>query len=613
VLSVWPYAALLAIVLLATWARHLLAPALGNQFPFMLYFPVLIGAAWWGGPGQTLTVLAASVLLGTYFFIPPTHSLAIANWGGWTAVSIYIMIGVGLAVMSWRRSALEFSRDQIAAELTRRDTELRLLTDALPGMMAFIGTDLKYVLINRFAESWYGLPEPKIIGHHVRDVIGADAYVRIEPYVLKALSGQSVQYEDRLRYRTGEERWVEATYVPRTEPGGRVVGFYVLVTDISRRRKAEQAVRDSEERFRQLADAMPQIVWTAGADGIVDYFNRRWYGYTGEAENARALPASYVHPEDVERAKAGWEHAFRDGVDYDVEVRLRSASGSYRWFLARALPVRNQQGDIVKWIGTSTDIDDQKNAEERLARAVTDLNLFNKELEDFAYLASHDLKEPLRGIRSYTSFIIEDTQGKLDPEVVRKLNVIDRLGERMDRLIATLLYYTQVGSAELAISQTDLGALVRSVIESQQLAITAANATVTVVGALPVIECDPNRAAEVFRNLIANGLRFNKSGHPLIELGVNGTDPSGWPVLFVRDNGIGIPPEHHRTIFRMFRRLHGREDFGGGVGSGLSFVKKIVTRHRGNIWIEPTPGGGSTFCFTLGSPVHAVHAADPDR
>jgi signal transduction histidine kinase len=126
------------------------------------------------------------------------------------------------------------------------------------------------------------------------------------------------------------------------------------------------------------------------------------------------------------------------------------------------------------------------------------------------------------------------------------------------------------------------------------------------------VECDATRAAEVFRNLISNAIRFNRNENPMIELGAAGTD-RGWPVLFVKDNGIGIPAEHHQTVFKMFKRLHGREEFGGGMGAGLALVKKIVERHRGRVWIEPTGSVGTTVCFTLGSEVHAVDAADSDR
>src|SRR5262245_50110858 len=183
----------------------------------------------------------------------------------------------------------------------------------------------------------------------------------------------------------------------------------------------------------------------------------------------------------------------------------------------------------------------------------------------------------------------------------------------MDGLIATLLYYTQVGRAELNLAPTDLGVVARRVIDAMAPVITRSGARVTIAPDLPVVLCDPARAAEVLQHLISNAILFNKASPPLVELGLRAADEDGHPVIFVRDNGVGVPEQHHQTVFRMFKRLHGREEYGAGMGAGLAFVKKIAERHGGRVWIEAAPGGGSVFLFTLGREAHAVDVADTDR
>ncbi len=257
---------------------------------------------------------------------------------------------------------------------------------------------------------------------------------------------------------------------------------------------------------------------------------------------------------------------------------------------------------------------------EELTRLNTELTRSNAELDSFAYIASHDLKEPLRGIHNYASFLIEDYEDKLDAEGVRKLHALQRLTQRMDTLIESLLHYSRVGRVDLAMRETDLNQLLVEALELLKPLIDEVQAEIRIPRPLPTIYCDSVRVREVFHNLISNALKYNTRDNRWVEIGYDDTgsyidrlmvqqagiripplkQPDSLPiVLYVQDNGIGIRDKHFEAIFRIFRRLHARDAFGGGTGSGLTIAKKIIERHGGHIWVESTYGEGSKFCFTL--------------
>jgi signal transduction histidine kinase len=255
---------------------------------------------------------------------------------------------------------------------------------------------------------------------------------------------------------------------------------------------------------------------------------------------------------------------------------------------------------------------ERRRAEGELATKNRDLEASNRELDDFAYIASHDLKEPLRGIHNYAGFLLEDYQDRLDEAGRAKLETLMRLTGRMETLIDTLLHYSRVGRVDLAWSDVDLGAVVAELIDSLQPVLAEAGADVRVVTPLPVVRCDRARIDEVFRNLIVNGVKYNERAIPTVEIGALppgtpvGSQPGAetppaeaGPVFYVRDNGIGIPAKHQQVVFDIFKRLHGRDAYGGGTGAGLTIVKKVVERHGGQVWLESAPGEGSTFYFTL--------------
>lgn len=297
----------------------------------------------------------------------------------------------------------------------------------------------------------------------------------------------------------------------------------------------------------------------------------------------------------------------------DGEVRLSPRKSFSAWqetVLNTALPWKPSE--------TAAAIELQSaivNVALRHAAEVSQLNLelkrSNIDLDSFAYVASHDLKEPLRGIHNYSSFPIEDYSEILDSDGVAKLETLIRLTRRMENLIDSLLHYSRLGRTELAQSQIDLNVLVQEVVELFK--ITAGDALEVNVAALPTIWGDRTQISELFTNLASNAIKYNNNDPVKIDIGV--VDPAlavrkyrdlfpldlghNAHIIYVRDNGISIDSIHLEDIFRIFKRLHVRDEYGGGTGAGLTIAQKIVDRHGGKIWVESAVGRGSTFYFVL--------------
>jgi light-regulated signal transduction histidine kinase (bacteriophytochrome) len=236
---------------------------------------------------------------------------------------------------------------------------------------------------------------------------------------------------------------------------------------------------------------------------------------------------------------------------------------------------------------------------DELAQLNIELERRNNELDAFAYIASHDLKEPLRGIHNYSNFLIEDYGEIIDEEGRHKLRTLIRLTQRMEDLIDSLLHFSRLGRIDLSMQDTDINIIVQRNLDLLSARIEEMGVEIRIPRPLPTVYCDRVQVGEVFNNLIANAIKYNDKPEKWIEIGyVEAASPV--PVTFyVRDNGIGIREKHFEAIFRIFKRLHGPSKYGGGTGAGLTITKKIVERHGGKIWVESTYGEGSTFYFTL--------------
>lgn len=250
---------------------------------------------------------------------------------------------------------------------------------------------------------------------------------------------------------------------------------------------------------------------------------------------------------------------------------------------------------------------------DELAKVNLELERSNDDLDSFAYIASHDLKEPLRGIHNYSSFLMEDYGETLDSDGVSKLETLMRLTKRMENLIDSLLHYSRLGRTELSLNKTNLNDIVNNAVDVIKISQNK-DFNIRITRKLPTIKCDTTQISELFTNLISNGLKYNDKTEKWVEIGfidpvvdveeyqllyTHRSDCEPPTIFYVKDNGIGIRPKHLETVFRIFKRLHAPNKYGGGTGAGLTIVKKIVERHNGTIWVESTFKEGSTFYFTL--------------
>jgi PAS domain S-box-containing protein len=382
-------------------------------------------------------------------------------------------------------------------------------------------------------------------------------------------------------------------------------------------RSREDAV-DLEVFFSLSID----MLCIAGYDGYFKHVNPAWERTLGwTVEEMTTTPWSdFVHPDDLESTTSAAAQQTEQGLEViSFENRYRAKDGSYHWLLWNSRPSAERQ----EMHAIARDITLQKEAQralldlnatleqqvdERTAAAearAEELTRKNAELEAFTYSISHDLKEPLRGIEAFSQFVIEDYSERLDDQGRDYLQKIAHASARMKRLIEDLLTLSRIGRTESPRQRVDVSRALRDIVAGTKTAIEARGATVDIAPDLPAVIGDSTRVEQIFGNLISNGLKFNRSDQPLVEVGWTAHAP-GVAAFCVSDNGIGIDPQYHERIFGVFQRLHRREEF-EGTGAGLSIARRAVEVLGGQMWVESEPGAGSTFWFTL--PLAEDHVA----
>jgi PAS domain S-box-containing protein len=365
--------------------------------------------------------------------------------------------------------------------------------------------------------------------------------------------------------------------------------------DLGARVRAERALQESEARFRTIANAMPQMVGSTTAKGEHDYFNQRWYDFTG-LPDGMSNTASWLdvhHPDDRARAEQAWRHSLAQGEPYEMETRLRHHSGEYRWVLGRALPARGEDGEILRWMGTCTDIQDQKRSQEDLLES-------NRRKDEFLAMLAHELRNPLAPI-STAAHLLRMTPA--DPQrVLRASELIGRQVAHMTELVDDLLDVSRVtrGLVRIEHEAVDLHQVVHDALEQTRPQIEARQHAVALDLAPPPVQVEGDRVrlVQVLANLLGNAAKYTPEGGR-IRIGLR--REGGQAVLEVADNGSGIDADLMPHVFDLFTQAKRTPDRAqGGLGVGLALVKSLVNLHGGQVRARSAGRGqGSTFTVSL--------------
>ncbi len=388
--------------------------------------------------------------------------------------------------------------------------------------------------------------------------------------------------------KDGSRFWARTVTMPIRDDAGRASGFTVLVRD-------ETSWKSAEEERRRIFTLSADLICIAGFDGFFKRVNpsfTRVLGYS-EAELLGKPFFSFIHPEDVAATQKEVEVLDLGEREPTLSFRnrYRHADGTYRWLEWKSSPVREER--LI--YAVARDVTDQRIAEQMLQDNAKELERSNGELQQFAYVASHDLQEPLRAVAGCVQMIEERNAGKLDERSAELMDHAIDGAKRLQTLINDLLQFSRVGSKGICKAWIDPHRAVEKALRQLQIAIDESDANIT-IEPLPHVWADTVQLTQLFQNLIGNAIKFRDDRRP--EIQIQAEHAAGEIIFSVRDNGIGIAPEYFERVFGVFQRLNPRREY-SGTGIGLAICKKIVERHGGRIWIESSLGEGTSFRFAI--------------
>ncbi len=500
-------------------------------------------------------------------------------------------------------------RDITARRAAERDLERwkQIFSGAGFGMFLADSTTGEIIDVNPTFAGLHGYSVDELLGTCLHALVPEESAGSVSLALQVANENGRNMFESRQRRRDGTT-FPSLIDVTRFQ-NGRTTLLAGYCSDITERKRFQDALKESEERFRTLASALPQLIWSTDAEGRIEYVNQVWIAYAGW--KSQDEPRKYlhlfpwydlIHPEDRDLYFTRWQGSLQSGATFEVQIRLRrSSDASYRWFLCRAVSVRDRKGRISRWLGGCTDTQRQMEDALQLQIANQALRQSNSDLEQFAYAASHDLQEPLRMVSIYSQLLHEEYGPRLDGQALSYIDFAINGARRMSSLLTALLRYSRVSDISPRIApHADSSAALSAALLNLSTIVKDTRAVVESC-ALPAVQVSEVHLVQLFQNLIGNALKYRKEQYPPGEsLTVRiSTKPQGagkW-LFSVSDNGIGIEPEYLTHIFGIFKRLHNSSVEGTGIG--LALCQKIVERAGGRIWAESEPGKGSTFLFTL--------------
>jgi PAS domain S-box-containing protein len=504
------------------------------------------------------------------------------------------------------RDVTESSRVETA--LRESEERYRLLFENNPfPMWVYDLKTLEFLAVNDAAVHHYGYSHEEFLSMGIKDIRPPQSVPALLENVSKTVSRLDKSGTWKHRKKDGTIIDVEITSHELIFDGRH--SRLVLANDVTERKRAEEALLESENRFRTMTDNAPMLVWMSDTNKLNTYFNQAWLDFTG---NTMEQELSYgwakgIHPDDFERCLETYTTAFNARKEFEMEYRLRRFDGEYRWILDKGSPLFTPEGEFRGYIDSCIDVTERKGVEDeirrlnetleqRVAERTAELQAVNKELESFSYSVSHDLRAPLRAIDGFSRALLEDYAHCLDEEGLDYLRRVRAASQNMARLIDDLLKLSRVTRSEIHREKVNLSDLVREIADRLHESQPERDVTFNIQENI-IAEGDERLLRVALENLLRNAWKFtSKRERAEISFGQNPA-PSGGE-YFVRDNGAGFDMTYADKLFGAFQRLHSAKEF-EGTGVGLATVQRIVHRHGGSIRAESKPGEGAGFYFTL--------------
>ncbi|MEP7347617.1 MAG: PAS domain S-box protein, partial [Gemmatimonadaceae bacterium] len=460
---------------------------------------------------------------------------------------------------------------------------------------------------NAGAERLFGYSAGEAIGRPVTLIIPADRIDEEKEILTRLTRGESIAHFETLRVaKDGTVVEVSLSVSPVRDGSGRVVGASKVARDIGERKRTELILRESEERFRMIADNIGVLAWTADRHGRATWYNKRWFDYTGTTSERMAREWEQLyHPDHLARVQQSRTRSLTSGTEWEETFPLRGADGEYRWFLSRAIPIRNSEGEVTLWFGTNVDVNERIEMEAALRDA-------DRRKDEFVATLAHELRNPLAPLQH--SLHVLDTEDAPPETMTGLVAVMQRQVTQMTRLVEDLIDISRIntGKFELRRENVTLESLVHQALETVRPLFAASRHNLTVaLPSMPVyLNADSVRLSQALTNLLRNACKFTDPGG---HISLTAVTDATHVVIAVVDDGIGIPADRLKSVFEMFAQGHeALEESRGGLGIGLTLVKRVVELH-GGVVTATSAGRGRGSAFVVRLPmVHEIKATVTD-
>jgi chemotaxis family two-component system sensor kinase Cph1 len=574
---------------------------------FMIFVLGVVLSAWYGGLGPGVVSTLAIIIGADYLLMEPKYQF-ITTSSNTLIFGLFVVVG---GIISWTQE----HRRTLTQDSHRRNQELRTLLDSLPLLVGVMDVNGVVTRTNYTSLQSASLTENDVINKPLDKTFwwshSQEAQARVRDAIQRAQKGESIRYDAILSMSKNDYRTMDLMISPLKDEKGDVVSLISTASDITDRKRKEGELLNltlllqaQRRQLDSIVSGIPGIVYMSytNPDSTQVNFTSRYaetmLGYPPHCwDEDLDFWRQVIHPEDYDRVSEDYNEVTASKGTGVLQFRCVTKDGKIIHVDSFASVLVNEKDEPIGLCGVLMDVTNRKQTEARLLRYTEDLRRSNEELEQFAYVASHDLQEPLRMVTSYLQLIAQRYSENLDTDALEFIEYAVDGASRMKQLINDLLFYSRVQRSKREFEPMRMATALEQALDNLYFTIEDTQAVIT-HDEMPDLTGNPAQITQLLQNLIGNALKFRRDDIPKIHISAQQQN-NEW-VFSVKDNGIGIHQDYKDRIFVIFQRLHNREQY-EGTGIGLAICKKIVEKHNGRIWLESELGVGTTFYFTLPS------------